>query len=108
MNYVDYAPVVLSVVVLVWGVIGLVIGKPQIMAMAMVGCAGMGFIVATTNYQTTGQLKALIGAYVFVVVAGIYLKQLRNRPSKADRKLWRQLFPQVGFWGMIKHDERRN
>jgi hypothetical protein len=108
MNYVDYAPVVLSGIALLWGVVGVLSGKAWVMALAMTGCAGMGFVVATTNYQATGELKALLGAYVFVVVGGLYLKQLRDRPSKRDRKLWRQLFPMNGFWGMIIHDSRRN
>lgn len=108
MTYLEPLQAATAVLVLGWAVIAGYLGDPKLRSVGLVVLAGMGFIVCTTNFQATGNLGAIVAAWVCVVIGGLEAKKLRNRPNRAERKLWRQLFPQIGFWGMIIHDPRRN
>ncbi len=108
MTYLEPLGAGMAVFALGFGVVAGFLGDTVLRRLSLAGVAGMGFIVAATNFQTTGRIVALIAAYAFVVIGGLELKAVRNRPGRKERRLWAQLFPQIGFWGMIKHDPRRN
>lgn len=79
------------------------------LAFAMTMNAWAGFLACLNQFALTTDFRFVIAAWALVVVGGLNWKEFNPRPSRRDRKLWREL---MGFeptlWELLKNDSRRH
>ena len=107
MSYLEPMQVWLAVGALLLGILAAAKGLPGGLHFAVMLDAGLGVVVAGTNFQMTGNLGAYLAAMLCTVVAGLQWKKLAPRLSRKERKAWRELMGyDTTVWGMLKHDPR--
>lgn len=79
---------------------------PLAFTMAMNSWAA--FLACVNQFMLTQNFAFVIAAWVLVIVGGLHWKEFNPRPSRRDRKLWRQLMGEPSLWELLKNDSRRH
>lgn len=74
----------------------------------LVGLCVVAFCAMDAQVNETGNIVFFIAAMVIALLGGLTWKELFPRMPRKERNAMAQLFPQCGWLGMLRYDERLN
>lgn len=87
-------------------VYGVVARWPVVRDLGLLALESQACLAAFSRVETVGGGLWSLIAIVTGVMAGLTMRRIWPRPSRSDRKLWRQLFGELTVWEMLIHDPR--
>lgn len=85
---------------------GIVLQEKQISSFGIIALAGHATLAMMSRVETDPSVVWQIGAFATTLIMGLEIKKFNPRPTRRERKLWRQLFGEQTVWEMLIHDPR--